>query len=490
MHPIAARQEAGSDALAGRLLHEGLRLLRAGRGTEAVKLLEAASRKAPVPTVWRALADAQLETDDPAGALRSTEAALAQEPGCHITLTLRARAHGRSGDHEGALRTAADAVSLAPRDPAARAALAQALAATGSHDDAIAVLGELWQEAPEDAGRTLHLAEAFLRGRRLEPAAELCTHTLARDDVPQHLRRAAHRIGVQVALMAGDWRRAVSAAETGLAACGPDLSMLSGLGHAMIRLGDMAGARPHLRAALRLNPDDRYLAHLVAAAEADSAAPQPERATDDYVEHLFDGYAESFEASLLGLGYRVPGLVLRVLEELMPALGAGGRLGDVLDLGCGTGLVGVVLHDLLDGRLKGVDLSASMLKAAAAKRIYTELCHQGLDTALAADTTHYQLVIAADVFCYFGELGPSLSAIAPRLAPEGLCVFTVERHDGEGPWLLTDSGRYRHNGAALRATLVEAGLEPVVFREEPLRQERSDFIHGYLVVARRAGGRA
>ena len=51
-----------------------------------------------------------------------------------------------------------------------------------------------------------------------------------------------------------------------------------------------------------------------------------------------------------------------------PVIAAGERLGPVLDLGCGTGLVAVVLSDLSVGPLVGVDVSSRMLAQAAAKQ--------------------------------------------------------------------------------------------------------------------------
>ena len=76
-----------------------------------------------------------------------------------------------------------------------------------------------------------------------------------------------------------------------------------------------------------------------------------DRAPEGYVTALFDGDAPYFEAALLSLGYRVPGLIRRAVERLLPAVVAGAApLGPVLDLGCGTGLAGVALSDLCTGR--------------------------------------------------------------------------------------------------------------------------------------------
>jgi len=43
---------------------------------------------------------------------------------------------------------------------------------------------------------------------------------------------------------------------------------------------------------------------------------------------------------------------------------------EVLDLGCGTGLVGQHLNERGFGNISGVDVSGNMLEEAAAKNVY------------------------------------------------------------------------------------------------------------------------
>src|SRR4051794_33872133 len=217
----------------------------------------------------------------------------------------------------------------APRDTAGRVLLATALLEEGRHDEAIWFLGEAWRADPDNPALQLRLAQAFLRAGRHAAAAELLAHCEAL--APWTPGIAALR--AQAALLAGDAAEAERLARAALARGIVDGAVHSVLAHALVSAGRLAEAGPHFAAAARLAPDSPYLAHLAAA----TGGSAQDRAPQGYVAALFDGYAPHFEASLLGLGYRVPGLIRRAVERLLPAGEA--RLGPVLDLGCGTGLV-------------------------------------------------------------------------------------------------------------------------------------------------------
>jgi predicted TPR repeat methyltransferase len=471
---------AAPPPLADRLLAEAGRLMERGQPAEAMPLVQTATLLAPSAPAWMALGRARAALADAPGTIEACGRAIALGGESAEALLMRARAHARLGNAPALLADAAGAVCLSPRCTDARTLLAQALLMAEEYDEALAVLGELWREQPDDPLAALRLAEAFQRAGRREAADELAAALLDTVPLSPVQRRLAHGVLAQNALASGDHEAALDAARRGIADAGADMPLLSLAGHARLNAGDAAGAAGDINAALALAPQDGYLRHLSAALNADIAEG---RAPDAYVAHLFDGYARHFEASLFGLGYRVPGLILRALEELRPGLGPTQPIGDVLDLGCGTGLVGVVLHDMLRGCLTGVDLSPGMLREAEAKQVYTRLHRAELSHFLRQDGARYEAIIAADVFCYFGELEPAFTLVAPRLAPGGHFLFSVELGQGTG-WELGGSGRYRHARPAVEAALAAAGLAPVLLREEVLRTEQEQPVRGLLVAAR------
>ena len=89
-----------------------------------------------------------------------------------------------------------------------------------------------------------------------------------------------------------------------------------------------------------------------------------------------------------------------------------------LDLGCGTGLAGVAFRDCVE-RLEGIDLSPGMVAEARAKGIYDAL-HVGEVVAhlKAATDRQFDLILAADVLVYVGDLAPLFLEVARVLASE------------------------------------------------------------------------
>lgn len=217
---------------------------------------------------------------------------------------------------------------------------------------------------------------------------------------------------------------------------------------------------------------------------AHDAAPAGEGTAVGYVEALFDQYAPKFEDALVGkLGYRVPELLNRMVDEEMAGLGID-RFERALDLGCGTGLMGQWLRAKV-GFLEGIDISAAMIAETARKGIYDSLQKAELVASLNARRADADLMTAADVLIYCGALQPVLAALVPALRPGGLVAFSLEAHDGVEAHFLRPSLRYAHGIDATRDALVVAGLDILRFETATLRQDRGAPITGMLIVARK-----
>lgn len=184
-----------------------------------------------------------------------------------------------------------------------------------------------------------------------------------------------------------------------------------------------------------------------------------------YVRHLFDQFSADYDARMLGeLAYRAP-LILRQFAGL---LGLGGRY-RILDLGCGTGLMGEAVKDWARS-LDGVDLSPQMIAKAQTRGIYDELQVADIVAWLTESGPTYDLILAADTVVYLGDLAPLLSAIQSRLVDGGSFLFTTESQEDAG-FALGPKRRWRHSedylrSEAARARLRVSGLMACVPRTE------------------------
>lgn len=245
--------------------------------------------------------------------------------------------------------------------------------------------------------------------------------------------------------------------------------------------GDASAASEAWRMALRLDPEDRTGAalKLELAGEAPSSSAPPSA----FVEELFDQYAGNFDASLVGkLAYRVPELLAEAIARQGRA-----RVRRAIDIGCGTGLMGERLRPLADA-LEGHDISAAMLKKAAARGCYDRLVKSDLQ-ALDLEPAAADLVTAADVFMYLGALDGIVARVARWLAPGGLFAFSVERHHGPEDFALRPSRRYAHSEGYVRRLLGDAGLAIASFETATIRIDRGEPVEGLIVVAVRSKAR-
>lgn len=195
--------------------------------------------------------------------------------------------------------------------------------------------------------------------------------------------------------------------------------------------------------------------------------------TPAYIASLFDDYAPRFEKALVkDLAYQAPELVFHTLK-----METHFRFNTVVDAGCGTGLMGVLLDSVTE-RLLGSDLSADMLKIAESKAIYHELYHGDMVDHL-LDQKEVDLVVAADVLVYVGEVKPFMDAAFKALKTGGFLAFTVQA--GEKGVILGDDWRYAHSEAYLRQALKAFHVKR--FLEITPRFNQGHPVKGYLILA-------
>lgn len=142
--------------------------------------------------------------------------------------------------------------------------------------------------------------------------------------------------------------------------------------------------------------------------------------TPDDSIRLYGDWAESYDADFVtATGYVVYSLVAdQLLRSSMP-IG-----GPVLDIGCGTGAVGVCLREGGIKVVDGVDISQPMLAEAGKKRtvdgesVYRNLIAADLTRNLDIPDNRYAALVSAGTFTH-GHLGPGSLDELWRVAAAG-----------------------------------------------------------------------
>ena len=398
----------------------------------------------------------------------------------------RVDARMQLNDVHGAAADAAEAVILDQGNVQAKAILGIVLIEMNQPADAVPCLRAAVAADPARAAYRKALATAQERSGDVPAAIATLDTGIRLNGGDVGLRTAAIMVAMRQRRFAHAADLAESAQRDGVA----DACVFGLRGHALSSIGRHQEAGDAYAEALKLAPEDPYVRHLVTAA---GLLPQAPRAPAAYLATVFDGYAQRFEAHLIGLGYRVPGLIRSALVKHCTQPVDGERIGPVLDLGCGTGLMAVVLSDLPFGPLTGVDVSEGMLAEARANNLYETLEHADLEAVLGRTDAVWPLILAADVFCYFGALDDVLIQAHARLRPGGLLAFSVEEMAGEPDdpaehvrgWRLGRQGRYAHRFDYVVECANRAGFNISIARREALRTEAEAAVPGILFMLER-----
>lgn len=228
---------------------------------------------------------------------------------------------------------------------------------------------------------------------------------------------------------------------------------------------------------LKDKPDDVIAKHQLSAL----TGQEVDRVPDDYIKQHFDNFSDGFDEILNGLDYRAPELVAAVVARLQKDQPL---LKNVIDLGCGTGLCGCLIHEQCEN-LIGVDLSMGMLEKAAKHKIYDVLAEGELVRYLDYGVeVELDLAVCVDTLCYFGKLDELMAILKRKLKVGGRLVATVELSpEGvEAPYTLHNAGRYHHTQQYVEEMAREAELVFVSGEKHILRNEAGKPVEGLVFV--------
>ncbi|SEA45611.1 methyltransferase domain-containing protein [Variovorax sp. YR216] len=353
--------------------------------------------------------------------------------------------------------------------------LAAAQLGLGRPQDALVVIEQILAIEPENAEAWFHKANALGQLNRHPEALASHEKVLQLGTLPPGETWLRHGQTLQAL---GRPAQALDSYDRALAADPGIAQAWTNRGSILrdMKRGEEAAAA--FRQALALGADPELHRYYLASVSGEHATPTT--APGHYVETLFDDYAHDFDAHLVGqLGYQAH----RTLATHLAELGRGFR--SALDLGCGTGLCAPYLKPLAD-KLVGVDLSRQMLQKADALGLYERLVHADITAYLAQTDERHDLVTAADVFIYVGDLAPVFAALHRVLEPGGIFCFSAETAaDENAAFELLPSLRYAHSERYLRGLAADHGLDVVRLVHAPIRDDQRESIAGMFVYLRR-----
>jgi predicted TPR repeat methyltransferase len=415
-----------------------------------------------------------------------------------------------AGHHEDAYKIYMRVLDAVPNHPDALHFMGVLAHDRGCDEDAIRLMSYSVALAPDHAGFRNNLGNLLLDNERFEEAEREYRHALTLDpDRPDALNNyavlckglgryeEAERSLLRAIELAPDFTDArnnlarlyvglgrfeesLEQAREALDRAPKDARTHEMRGYVYTKLGRFDEAAKIYREWLEAEPDNPKALHHLAACTGQGV---PTRASDAYVQYLFDSFSKSFDSKLAMLGYRAPALVAEAVSECL-GRSATGRT--VLDAGCGTGLCAALLKPFA-GRLIGIDLSEGMLAQARGRGLYDELHQAELTAYMQQHDARYDVIVSADTLVYFGALDEATRAAALALRPGGFLCFTVEAlAEGETPeYRLQHHGRYAHSRTYLEAMLGQAGFAVVKLDREVLRSEGGEPVGGWLVVAQK-----
>lgn len=385
----------------------------------------------------------------------------------------RAVRAGEDGDHPAAQAAWREVVATAPGRTEAWLGLGLSLTAARRFEEAVEPLARACRDPEAPALWRLCLAQTLYMAGRFTDSAAIFDEAALTEPLAPNARLTRARAHALAAMIAGPIEAALDRyavfagpeAEPARVVIGEAMPVLAVFGHA-------DAARAAGRWLVENDPADPLHAHALAALEGQAL----DRAPAAYVETLFDRFAERFDGKLVDdLGYRAPGQMVELVMLHRPDFSA------VLDLGCGTGLGGEALVRL-GAPIVGVDLSGAMLEKARARGQYRELVRDDLAAFLPTRPAAFDLVFAADVLIYFGDLASVVDGVAAALEPGGLFAFSTEH--GDADWRLLSSGRFSHGQAYLHRLAAER-FDVLDEQWVTLRREGSGAAEGLLSLWRR-----
>jgi len=146
-----------------------------------------------------------------------------------------------------------------------------------------------------------------------------------------------------------------------------------------------------------------------------------------------------------------------------------------------------VLHfQTLAKSITGIDISSKMLEKAEEKGIYTHLIHNNLiDYAKQhlKNEAKFDLIIAADVFVYIGELEDIFATVKKILKENGIFIFSTEYlHTCEENFIVNSGGKIAHSTHYIEKLINQFHFTQLLSKQTILRKDGNKDVEGRVTI--------
>lgn len=227
---------------------------------------------------------------------------------------------------------------------------------------------------------------------------------------------------------------------------------------------------------IKSNPNTEFLINSI---EQNNNIIKP---PEEYISNLFDYYSDNYENDLINnLEYKVPEYFYSLFQK---HISDKQDTFNVLDLGCGTGLIAqkfqLTKHKI--NNITGTDLSQKMLNIAKQKNIYKKLYYEDIIESLNNINIIKQninLILAADVLVYLGDLDKVFLYFKKNF-DNSFFIFSCESTNKSDNYNLTQTGRYQHNKKYILELISKYNIKNIFLGDFDLRNNNNNTVSGQI----------
>ncbi len=142
------------------------------------------------------------------------------------------------------------------------------------------------------------------------------------------------------------------------------------------------------------------------------------------LKQTYDDWASDYDNDLLNkMNYRVPQIAVNIFTKYVAPQSK------VLDVGSGTGIVGMLLKKAGYTTIEALDISKGMLEVAKAKNIYQAYYLETLGTTLQLPDNTYDAMIAIGTFGPTHAPPHAFEELIRATKPNGYILFTMRENE-------------------------------------------------------------